>query len=151
MAYWLMKSEPDCYSIDDLARDGTNMWEGCRNYTVRNFMRDRMKPGDLAFFYHSSAEPAGVVGIMEIVRAGYPDPTQFDPASEYFDAKSPADAPRWYAVDVKFVRKFDRTIPLKEIKETPGLEAMEVARRGQRLSIMPVTDDEWATVLKLAG
>lgn len=146
-----MKSEPDCYSIDDLERDGTNMWEGCRNYTVRNFFRDDFKPGDLAFFYHSVAEPTGIVGIMEVTKGGYPDPTQFDPKSEYFDPKAPPDGSRWQAVDVKFRRKFKRTVTLKELKETPGLEAMFVVQRGQRLSVMPVTESEWQIVLALPG
>lgn len=150
MAYWLMKSEPDTYGIDDLIRDGVNMWEGCRNYTVRNFLRDDMKIGDLAFFYHSNDKPSGIIGIMEIVSDAYPDPTQFDPSSDYYDPKSPKDNPRWLVRDVKFVRKFDRVISLAELKETPGLEQMLVVRKGQRLSIMPVTDDEWKVVLKLA-
>lgn len=144
-----MKSEPDCYSIDDLEREMEGMWEGCRNYTVRNFMRDRMKPGDRAFFYHSSVQPAGIVGEMEIVTAGYPDPTQFDPNSEYFDAKSPKDTPRWMTVNVRFARKYSRVLTLAELKEVPGLESMEVLRRGQRLSVMPVTDAEWEVVTQL--
>lgn len=150
MAYWLMKSEPDTYSIDDLEREGVNMWEGCRNYTVRNFMRDTMKPGDQAIFYHSNADPSGVVGLMEIVSTGYPDPTQFDPQSDYFDPKADPANPRWLVVDVKFIEKFSRTIPLSELKATPGLESMLVVQRGQRLSVMPVTDDEWEVVLSLA-
>lgn len=150
MRYWLMKSEPDCYSIQDLERDSVNMWEGCRNYTVRNFLRDTMQVGDLAFFYHSVTDPTGIVGIMEIASEAYPDPTQWDAKSEYFDAKSPKDAPRWFVRDVKFVKKFSRTISLSELKQTPGLEAMEVCKRGQRLSIMPVTESEWNIVLQLA-
>ncbi len=150
MRHWLMKSEPDCYSIQDLERDSVNMWEGCRNYTVRNFLRDTMQVGDLAFFYHSVTDPTGIVGIMEIASEAYPDPTQWDAKSEYFDAKSPKDAPRWFVRDVKFVKKFSRTISLSELKQTPGLEAMEVCKRGQRLSIMPVTESEWNIVLQLA-
>lgn len=147
-----MKSEPDVYSIDDLARETKPaLWEGCRNYTVRNFMRDKMAGGDLAFFYHSNAEPPGIVGIMEIDGDAFPDPTQFDPASEYYDAKSPADNPRWLARNVKFVRKFARTIPLSELRDHPATSGMLVAQRGQRLSVMPVTDDEWAAVLALPG
>ena len=151
MAYWLMKSEPDCYGIDDLKKQGTGMWEGCRNYTVRNFLRDKMKPGDKAFFYHSSVDPAGIAGTMEIVGKGYPDPTQFDPESEYFDAKSPKDNPRWFVRDVKFLKKFKRLVPLSELRSTPGLEDMEVLRRGQRLSVMPVTEKEWKIVTGLPG
>ncbi len=145
-----MKSEPDAYSIDDLERDGVNMWEGCRNYTVRNFFRDQFQPGDLAFFYHSNLAPTGIVGVMEIVRGGYPDPTQFDPTSEYYDPKAPPDGSRWMVVDVKFVKKFPRVISLAEIKATPELAAMLVVQRGQRLSVMPVTEDEWRKVEKLA-
>lgn len=151
MAYWLMKSEPDCYSIDDLRRDGTNMWEGCRNYTVRNFMRDRFQVGDLAFFYHSSCEPAGIAGIMEVVSGGYPDPTQFDPASEYYDPKSDPDNPRWTTVDVRFVEKFEPLVELRTLKATPGLEGMGVVQRFQRLSVLPVDPQEWAIVMRLAG
>ncbi|MBS1721364.1 MAG: EVE domain-containing protein [Armatimonadetes bacterium] len=151
MAYWLMKSEPDVYSIDDLAKaKGPAMWEGCRNYTVRNFMRDTMKEGDLAFFYHSNADPSGIVGIMKIVGEPYPDPTQFDPNSEYYDAKSPAEQPRWLARDVVFVEKFSRTLTLADLRAIPGLEEMLVLRRGQRLSIMPVTEDEWNAVIAAA-
>lgn len=126
------------------------MWEGCRNYTVRNFMRDLMQPGDLAFFYHSNADPAGIVGTMEIVKSGYPDPTQFDPKSEYHDPKSPADNPRWLVVDVKFQSKFSRVLSLAELRDVPGLEEMLVLRRGQRLSVMPVTEKEWEIVRGLA-
>ena len=147
-----MKSEPDTYSIDDLiAAQGPAMWEGCRNYTVRNFFRDTMKPGDLAFFHHSNADPSGIVGVMEIVGEPYPDPTQFDPNSEYYDPKAPADGSRWLARDVKIVEKFARTVPLKELKETPGLEGMLVVQRGQRLSVMPVTPEEWNIVMQLPG
>lgn len=150
MGYWLMKSEPDTYGIDDLQREGTNMWEGCRNYTVRNFLRDDMRVGDLAFFYHSNANPSGIVGIMKIVSEAYPDPTQFDSTSEYYDPKSPPEAPRWLVRDVEFVERFPRTISLAELRETPGLEDMLVIRKGQRLSIMPVEPTEWEIVLNLA-
>lgn len=151
MAYWLMKSEPDCYGIDDLEREGTGMWEGCRNYTVRNFLRDAMKVGDQAFFYHSNANPTGIVGIMEIAGETYADPTQFDPKSEYFDAKSTPENPRWYVRDVRFVRRLGRIVPLAEIKAHPLLAGMAVAKKGQMLSVMPVTDEEWETVLGLPG
>lgn len=152
MNYWLMKSEPAAYSIDDLiAARGPAMWEGCRNYTVRNFMRDTMKPGDLAFFHHSNSDPSGIVGTMKIVGEPYADPTQFDPSSKYFDPKSPKDTPRWLARDVEFVRKFARTVSLQELRETKGLEEMQVIRRGQRLSVLPVTEVEWNIVLGLAG
>lgn len=151
MAYWLMKSEPDCFGIDDLKKEGTGMWEGCRNYTVRNFLRDQMAPGDKAFFYHSSVDPVGIAGTMEIVGKGYPDPTQFDPESEYFDEKSPKDNPRWFVRDVKFVKKFKRIVPLSELRTIPGLQDMQVLKKGQMLSITPVTEDEWKIVNNLPG
>jgi predicted RNA-binding protein with PUA-like domain len=152
MSYWLMKSEPDSYSIDDLESKGAPaMWEGCRNYTVRNFFRDAMQVGDLAFFYHSNANPSGIVGTMEIVSEAYPDPTQFNPESEYFDPKSPRDNPRWLLRNVLFREKFKRIVPLSELREVPGLEEMQVLRRGQRLSVMPVTDREWKIVMALPG
>ncbi len=147
-----MKSEPDCYSIDDLAaKNGPDVWEGCRNYTVRNFFRDAMSNGDEAFFYHSSCDEPGIVGVMRVVSEAYPDPTQFDPASEYYDAKSPRDNPRWMTRDVLFVRKFARIVPLSELRTTPGLEDMKVLMRGQRLSVLPVTPEEWQTILRLPG
>lgn len=142
-----MKSEPDCYSIDDLAASGKpSMWEGCRNYTVRNLFRDSMNVGDLAFFYHSNADPSGIVGVMRIASEAYPDPTQFDPSSDYFDAKSPRENPRWLLRDVEFVEKYARVISLSELRGVPGLEEMQVLRRGQRLSVMPVTPEEWEIV-----
>lgn len=151
MRYWLMKSEPETYGIDHLiAKGGPDIWEGCRNYTVRNFFRDDFKPGDMAFFYHSVTDPIGIAGTMRVTKGGYPDPTQFDPKSEYFDPKSPEDNPRWLAVDVEHVEKFDRIIPLAELKEIESLEDMMVLRKGQRLSVMPVTKAEWDTVMKLA-
>jgi len=147
-----MKSEPDCYSIDDLAAaGGPAMWEGCRNYTVRNFFRDTMQPGDLAFFYHSNAEPSGIVGTMEIVGDAYPDPTQFDPTSDYYDPKSPREKPRWLLRDVLFREKWERVVSLAELRGVPGLEEMLVLRRGQRLSVMPVTEAEWQAVNALPG
>jgi len=147
-----MKSEPDTYSIDDLAAaQGPAIWEGCRNYTVRNFFRDSVRPGDLAFFYHSNANPTGIVGIMRIVGDPYPDPTQFDPSSEYYDPKSPREAPRWLARDVELVEKFRRVVTLSELRETQGLEEMLVTRKGQRLSVMPVSETEWAIVRALPG
>jgi predicted RNA-binding protein with PUA-like domain len=143
-----MKSEPDTYGIDDLIRDHVNMWEGCRNYTVRNYLRDEMQIGDQAFFYHSNADPSGIIGVMSVVSEAYPDPTQFDPSSDYYDPKSPQENPRWFVRDVRFERKLLRVIPLSELRETPGLEQMLVIRKGQRLSIMPVTPEEWEVVLQ---
>lgn len=150
MAYWLMKSEPDVYGIDDLERDGTEVWDGVRNYRARNFMRDDMAVGDLAFFYHSNAKPPGVAGIMRIHRIGVADPTQFDPTSKYHDPTSDPDDPRWICVEVEYVETFPELVPLETLKSTPGLEDMAVVQRGQRLSIQPVTDAEWEIVLGLA-
>lgn len=127
------------------------MWDGCRNYLVRNRLRDEVKPGDMAFFYHSNAQPSGIAGIMEVVSEAYPDPTQFDPESPYYDPKSTSERPRWLAVDVEFVREFARLIPLAELKAHPILGGMEVCRRGQRLSVLPVTPEEWDAVLALPG
>ena len=146
-----MKSEPDTYGIDHLIAKTPAMWEGCRNYTVRNFFRDSMSVGDMAFFYHSNAAPSGIVGTMKIVSEPYPDPTQFDPKSKYFDPKAPEDGSRWILRDVDFVEKFDRIISLKELQETPGLEDMMVTKKGQRISVMPVAEAEWNIVMKLAG
>lgn len=147
-----MKSEPDTYSIDDLAKKKRpDIWEGCRNYTVRNFMRDDMKVGDEAFFYHSSCPVPGIVGTMRIAREAYPDPTQFDPKSDYYDPKSPQDNPRWLAVDVELDRKFKRVVTLDEMRKEPKLESMLLLRRGQRLSVMPVTPEEWAFILGIDG
>lgn len=152
MAYWVFKSEPDVYSIDDLAKaNGPAMWEGCRNYTVRNFFRDAMSIGDLGFFYHSNSSPSGIIGTMKIVSDAYPDPTQFDPNSEYYDPKSPVEAPRWLLRDVVFQEKFLRMLSLADLKGVPGLEQMLLLRRGQRLSVMPVSELEWKTILSIPG
>lgn len=150
MQYWLMKSEPEAYSIDDLKQDKVEPWDGIRNYQARNFMRDQMKKGDLAFFYHSNCKVPGVVGIMSIHQESYPDHTAFDPKSKYFDPKSNPDNPRWCMVDVKFKKKFNSTIPLSTLRETVGLESMVLLRPGNRLSITPVTEEEWNIVLSLA-
>ncbi|MDZ4838154.1 MAG: EVE domain-containing protein [Candidatus Melainabacteria bacterium] len=151
MNFWLFKSEPSVYSIDDLKRDKSTPWEGVRNYQARNFLRDTVKNGDLVLFYHSNAEPPGVAGIARIVKEGYFDPHAFDPKSKYFDEKSKKDNPAWYLVDVGFVEKFDQVISLPMLKGTKGLEEMMVTKRGARLSIQPVTKAEWDIVLKLAG
>ena len=152
MRYWLMKSEPDEFSIDDLvkAKGHTTPWFGVRNYQARNFMRDGMTVGDLAFFYHSSCPEPGIAGIVEVSKPAYPDATQFDPKSPYYDPKSTRDAPRWLHVDVKLVRK-TRLVPLTELRATKGLEDMVTLKRGNRLSITPVTPAEWRIVEKLAG
>ena len=151
MQYWLMKSEPDVFSIDDLAkrRAKGSHWDGVRNYQARNFMRD-MKKDDLVLFYHSNCEVPGVVGIMKVIRETYPDHTAFDPDDPHFDPKSDPEKPRWEMVDVAFVEKFARTISLAELREAAPLKEMLVVRRGNRLSITPVTAKEWKTILRLA-
>ena len=149
MANWLMKSEPDVYSIDDLKRDRVEPWDCIRNYQARNMMRDDMKKGDLIFFYHSNCSEPGIVGIMTVASAPYPDATQFDRKSRYFDPKSTREIPRWQLVDVRFKRKLKRTITLKELKEHPALDDFILNRRGNRLSIMPVPDDYWTVILSL--
>jgi predicted RNA-binding protein with PUA-like domain len=146
---WLMKSEPNTYSIDDLARDGSTHWDGVRNYQARNMMRDDMKKGDLVFFYHSNCPEPGIAGIMKIVREGYPDHTAFDRRSKYYDPKSDPENPHWFMVDVQFVRKLSRVIPLSELKENPKLDDMQLVKRGNRLSIMPVNKKQWDTILGL--
>ena len=152
MNHWLLKSEPDAFSIDDLAGRprGTAPWDGIRNYQARNYMRDGMRKGDLAFFYHSSCATPGIVGICEIVSGAYPDHTAFDPASKYFDADSDPGEPRWLMVDVKFRRRTRRLISLEEIKQhADRLEGFALIRRGNRLSIMPVDKPHWDLILAL--
>ncbi len=151
MNYWLVKSEPDVFSIDDLAAapKRTEHWDGVRNYQARNFMRDQMKRGDQVLFYHSNCDTPGVVGIAEVVREGYPDHTAFDPESRYHDPKSDPENPRWYMVDVKFKRKLKRTITLAELKARTDLGDFALVRRGNRLSVMPVAREHWDIVLSL--
>ena len=149
MAYWLMKSEPDVYGIDDLKRDKVEPWDGIRNYQVRNMFRDQMKVGDLAFFYHSNCKPPAVVGIMTIASEAYPDHTQFDPKSKYYDAKSDKENPRWLLVDVKYKRKLKREITLQELKENKKLEDFRLNQKGNRLSVIPVKKSEWDLILSL--
>lgn len=146
-----MKSEPSTFGIDDLILKPaqTEHWDGVRNYQARNMMRDGMKMGDQVFFYHSNCDLPGIVGIMEIVREGYPDFTQFDPGNVHFDPKSKQDNPTWIMVDVKFVRKLSRTISLQELREVPELAELALVRRGNRLSVMPVAPQEWDIILKL--
>jgi predicted RNA-binding protein with PUA-like domain len=148
MKRWLFKSEPETFGIDHLAKrpKQTEPWDGVRNYQVRNMLRDEIKVGDKAFFYHSNCTPPGIVGIIEVVKAGYPDHTQFNPESKYYDPKSTPENPRWFLVDVRFVKKFDRMFTLEELKEHPLLENMVVIRRGSRLSITPVTKEEWKVI-----
>lgn len=149
MQYWLMKSEPDVYGIDDLERDGSTFWEGVRNYQARNLMRS-MKVGDGVFFYHSVAQPPGIAGIARVCREAYPDPTQFEPEAKYYDPKSSPDDPRWDVVDVEFVRKLDHLIPLADLRANPDLEGMALLRKFQRLSVQPVSAEHWKVICKLA-
>ena len=149
MRYWLMKSEPDEFSIDDLARDGSTPWFGVRNYQARNFMRDGMQVGDRALFYHSSCPEPGVAGVCEISAPAYPDTTQFDPKSPYYDPKSTREAPRWHNVEVRFIAK-TRLVSLAELRAEPRLASMRTLQRGNRLSITPVTAAEWRVIMELA-
>ena len=151
MAYWLMKSEPGVYSIDDLKREGTTHWDGVRNYQARNFMRDGMRVGDKVLFYHSSATPMGVAGIAEIVREAYPDPTAFDPNDPHYDPKSKPDAPTWLLVDIAYVATFPRLVTLDEIKADPKLVGIIVAQKGSRLSVQPVSEAHFRRVCELGG
>lgn len=149
MNYWLMKSEPDTFSIDDLKRKKREAWDGVRNYQARNFMRDGMRVGDRVFFYHSNCAEPGIAGIAEVASDAYPDPSQFDPKSKYFDPGSSRDQPRWMLVDVKFVKKLKRTVTLDELKHHSSLAEMTLLRKGNRLSVMPVDAADWKYILDL--
>jgi len=150
---WLFKSEPTAYSFADLLNepDQTAEWDGVRNYQVRNFMRDEMKVGDGVLFYHSSTNPTGVVGTATIVREAYPDPTAWDPQSKYYDARSSPDNPAWLMVDIKADQEFSRLVTLQEIKQNPRLEDMLLVKRGVRLSIQPVTREEWDEIVSMGN
>ena len=152
MAYWLMKSEPDVFGFDDLKKEPkrTACWDGVRNFQARNMLRDQMQVGDQAFFYHSNCAEPGIVGKMDIVRAGYPDPSQFDSSSKYYDPKSKPDAPRWYMVDVRYLQPLSRPLPLAELKTRSELEGLALVRRGNRLSVMPVSKAHWHFMLRLS-
>ncbi|MBA2668856.1 MAG: EVE domain-containing protein [Gemmatimonadetes bacterium] len=146
---WLMKSEPESYSIEDLEHYRSTTWEGVRNYQARNFMRDDMKVDDRVLFYHSNARPPGVAGLARVARAGHPDPTARDADSDYFDPRASVDDPRWYAVDLEFVERFEAPVPLSTLRDTAGLEGMPVNNKS-RLSVQPVTDEEFEIVVGLA-
>lgn len=148
--FWLFKSEPTTFSIDDLkkAPRQTTCWEGVRNYQARNFLRS-MKVEDLGFFYHSNADPPAIVGIIEVVKSAYPDPFALDPKSQYFDPRSTPDSPRWSLVDVRFVKKFPQALSLDQLRTIKGLEKMELLRKGSRLSVQPVRPEEWERVLRI--
>ena len=149
--YWLVKSEPDCFSYDDLlaAPGRTTSWSGVRNYQARNYMRDEMRKGDGVLFYHSSAEPAGIVGTAEIVREGYPDFTALDQSNEHYDPKSSETNPIWFMVDVRACERFEQFLDLPSLRHVPELEQMELLRKGSRLSVQPVRAGEWAAVVSL--
>jgi len=153
MAYWLMKSEPDVFGIDHLTActDQTEPWDGVRNYQARNMMRDQMRVGDQVFFYHSNCDEPGIVGIMEVVKEGYPDHTAFDPEQKYYDPKSDPEKPRWFMVDVRYKRHLARNIRLAELKQHADgpLEGMPLVRKGNRLSILPMTQEQWDFILSL--
>jgi predicted RNA-binding protein with PUA-like domain len=153
MKYWLLKSEPDVFGIDDLASapDRTTGWEGVRNYQARNMLRDDFRKGDRAFFYHSSCEVPGVAGVVKVVREAYPDPTQFDAKSEYYDAGSTREAPRWFSVDVQLEKRIEPVITLPELREhvAGALREMLILKRGNRLSVTPLTTEEWRCIVAL--
>ncbi len=148
--YWLMKSEPSVYSIDDLKRDGSTCWDGVRNYQARNMMRNEMKIGDQVFFYHSNVKPMGIYGVAKVVREGYADDSAFDPDDPHYDSKSDLDNPTWIMVDIGYLGTFQAPVTLDSLKPTPGLEQMKVIQRGSRLSVQPVSLEEWAIVLAMA-
>lgn len=150
--YWLLKTEPTTFSFDDLwkAPRRTTSWDGVRNFQARNMLRDQIKEGDLAFIYHSSTDPTGIVGIAEVVRSGYPDATAFDPKDSHYDPKSKKDAPSWYMVDVKAVEKFPEIVTLERLRGIKGLEGMVLLRKGSRLSVQPVAASEWDTIVRAA-
>lgn len=151
MKYWLMKSEPNCYSIDDLKKDTIEMWDGTRNYQVRNMMRDDMSIGDQALFYHSNAgKETGVVGVMTVHREAYPDPTQFDSKSDHPDPKSDPENPRWLCVDMKFEEKLSRLVSLQEIKLDPKFLNMPLVKKGNRLSVFPINKTHFDRIVKLS-
>ena len=151
MAYWLMKSNPKFFGINDLQRLGTDGWEGVRNYRARNFMRDDIKVGDEVLFYHSSAKPSGVAGIMTISKAGYPDPTQFHPEHRHYDPIATEEEPRWYMVDVKFEQAFTEVLPLLELKFIPALEDSLLLRKGcQQLTVIPLEPKHWQAIMDMA-
>ena len=148
MRYWLFKSEPSTYSVDDLARDGATEWTGVRNYQARNFMRDEMRAGDRGLFYHSSCDEPGITGIVEISGAAHPDETQFDRKSRYYDRAASRNNPRWYNVDVRLVEK-TRLVSLEELRADKALKSLQILKRGNRLSITPVTPGEWRRIMTL--
>jgi predicted RNA-binding protein with PUA-like domain len=151
--YWLLKSEPEVFSFEDLlaAKGRRTFWDGVRNYTARNTLRDDMKLGDGVLFYHSNTKPPGIAGVAKVVREGYPDPTQFDAKDPHYDPKARQDDPRWMMVDIEAVLPLERYVALDELRAAPGLRDMALVQRGQRLSVQPVSAGEWRAVLKMGG
>jgi len=149
MAFWLVKTEPDVYSIDDLKRDGSTDWTGVRNYQARNFLRE-MKAGDRVLVYHSNAEPSGVVGTAAVLKVASPDRTQFDPRSEYFDPKATKECPRWFCPEIKFVKKLKRTVPLEDMRAEKSLGGLLLLQKGTRLSVIPVSQKHFNSIVSLA-
>lgn len=151
MNYWLMKSRPSCFGIEHLRALGTDMWDGVRNYRARNFMRDDMQVGDQVLFYHSSAKPSGIAGVMTVTRAGYPDPTQFHPESRHYDPRASLDKPLWYVVDVTFTYAFNDVLPLSTLKEMSVLEDALLLRKGcEQLTVLPVKASHWRAIMDKA-
>jgi predicted RNA-binding protein with PUA-like domain len=149
-SFWLMKSEPSVYGIEDLERDRSTSWDGVRNFKARNYMKE-MKNGDGVFFYHSNANPKAIVGLARVAKEAYPDVTQFDKKSKYHEPRATKEKPYWYMVDIEFVSKFDEPMPLERLRQTPELDGMALLKKGQRLSVQPVTPEEWKRILKMAG
>jgi len=148
--YWLFKSEPSVYSIDDLKKDKVTYWDGVRNYQARNFLRDEIKPGDKVLFYHSNSKTTGVFGIARVVKGGYPDFTAFDSNDPHYDPKSKREKPTWFMVDIRFEKKFKLPVTLEAIKSNPKLKSMKLVQRGNRLSVMPVTKEEFEEIVKMS-
>jgi predicted RNA-binding protein with PUA-like domain len=153
MNYWLFKSEPDCFSFADLcsAPDRTTGWDGVRNFQARNFLRDQIKLGDGVLYYHSNAEPPAIAGLAEVVEEAHPDPTAFDPSEDHHDPKSQLESPTWFQVKIRAIRAIDPVLSLAKLREIPALSKMELLRKGSRLSVQPVTLNEWQAVLEMAG
>lgn len=151
MKYWLIKSEPEVFSIDDLinSKEQTTFWDGVRNYQARNYLRDEMKINDKVIFYHSNSEPPAAVGVCEVVKEGYPDFTAFDPESNHYDPKSKSDLPTWFMVDVKFVSKFSNPVSIEQMRNNEKLKNLKLLQRGNRLSVMPISKEEFNLIVKM--
>lgn len=150
MSYWIVKSEQDVYSIDDLKRDKVTYWDGVRNYQARNYLRE-MNKGDLVFIYHSNCERPGIVGVARAAKTAYPDPSQYDKKSEFYDAKATAEAPRWFCPELQYVKKFKVAVSLEDLKKVPALKDFQLIKRGNRLSVMPVSASHFQLIERMAG